>query len=562
MVHVSRTAKVWALGLLIVGAAGRAAAQEQPPAPGGAQPPAQGAPALPEPQGGAAAQPIDRYVVGQARPPVVEGTNLLELTLEQAQEIALEKNLDLKAARLTPQGVDYQLQAARAAFTPRIGGTYGYNNQSRPNNSSILDPNLRSVNTINQQFNSNLNQVLPWHGANYSVSFNNSRQATNSLQTPRSPAFNTQLSANFSLPLLAGFRTDNTRNQLKTLAVQRQVADVQLTAAIENTKASVRTAYWNLKQAIEQIEIQQRALDLANRLYQDNRIKVEIGTMAPIDTVQSEAQVASAEQALLAARVAWQTAELNLKRLLANGPEDELYKSTVHPAETPVLTVQSVDIPSAVRTALEQRTDLVQARKNIEISQFNLEVTRDETKPDLTFNTSYQLQGLGGPIRQIQAGEIVGITPGGYVDALGQIRALDIPTWTMNFQFAYPLGLRAEKANYARALLQYDQSQATLKAQELQVSAAVTNAGLAVENTYKQYLAAQKNSEAQERNAIAEQTRFDVGMSTNYNVVQAQNNLTTARLTELRALISYLNAIAEFDRAQRVGGGGGGGGAQ
>jgi outer membrane protein TolC len=139
------------------------------------------------------------------------------------------------------------------------------------------------------------------------------------------------------------------------------------------------------------------------------------------------------------------------------------------------------------------------------------------------------------------------------VDALGQIRGLDIPTWSMNFQFAYPLGMRAAKANYARALLQFDQSQATLKAQELQVSAAVTNAGLAVENTYKQYLAAQKNREAQDRNAEAEQTRFDVGMSTNYNVVQAQTNLTTQRLTELQALIRYLNAVAEFDRIQRVG---------
>ncbi len=112
------------------------------------------------------------------------------------------------------------------------------------------------------------------------------------------------------------------------------------------------------------------------------------------------------------------------------------------------------------------------------------------------------------------------------------------------------------------ALLQVDQSQAQLKAQELNVSAAVTNAGLAVENTYKQYLAAQKTREAQQRNAEAEQTRFDVGMSTNFNVVQAQNSLTTARLSELRALISYLNAVAEFDRVQRVGGNGGGGGAQ
>ena len=132
----------------------------------------------------------------------------------------------------------------------------------------------------------------------------------------------------------------------------------------------------------------------------------------------------------------------------------------------------------------------------------------------------------------------------------------------MNVQFAYPLGMRAAKANFARALLQVDQSQATLKAQELNVSAAVTNAGLAVENSHKQYLAAQKNAEAQQRNTEAEQTRFDVGMSTNFNVVQAQNSLTTARLSELRALISYLNAVAEFDRIQRVGGNGGGGGAQ
>ena len=552
MIHVLRTARVWAIVAAVLGLAFVAEAQQ---APGAAQP-AAGASV---PQGPA---PVDPYVVGRALPPSEQGLTLLDMTLEQAVDMALEKNLDLKAARLTPQGVDYQLQAARAAFSPRLQGQYGYQNQARPNNSSILDPNLVSVNTINQTFNSSMNQTLPWHGAVYNVTFNNSRAATNSLQTPRSPAFNSSLSANLSLPLLAGFKADNTRNTLKTTAIQRQIADVQLTATIENTKASVRVAYWNLKQAIEQIEIGQRALDLANRLYQDNRIKVEIGTMAPIDTVQSEAQVASAEQVLLAARIGWQTAELNLKRLLANGPDDEVYKRTINPTEQAILTAQTVDIPAAVRTALEQRTDLVQARKNIDISLLNLEVTKDQTKPELALNTSYQAQGLGGPVRQVQQGTIVGVVPGGYLDALGQVRGLDIPTWSMNFQFAYPLGLRAAKANYARALLQFDQSQATLKSQELNVSAAVTNAGLAVENTQKQYAAAQKNAEAQQRNTEAEQTRFDVGMSTNYNVVQAQNNLTTARLSELRALISYLNAVAEFDRIQRVGGNGGAGGGQ
>jgi len=552
MIHVLRTAKVWALVAAVLGL-GLSVDAQQPPTP------APSAPTAGVPQGPA---PVDRYVVGQALPPSEPGTTLLNLTLEEAIDMALDKNLDLKAARLTPQTVDYQLQSARAAFSPRLAGTYGYNNQSRPNNSSVLDPTLLSVNTVNQQFNTSMNQALNWHGATYNVSFNNSRQGTNSLQTPRSPAYNTSLTAVFSLPLLNGFMADNTRNALKTTAIQRQIADVQLTGTIENTKSSVRVAYWNLKQAIEQIEIGQRALDLANRLYQDNRIKVEIGTMAPIDTVQSEAQVAVSEQVLLAARIGWQTAELNLKRLLANGPDDAVYTRTINPSEQAILTVQSVDIPSAVRTALEQRTDLVQARKNIEISQLNLEVSKDQTKPDLLLNTQYQLAGLGGPIRTVQGGAIISTLPGGFVDALGQLRGLDLPTWTMNVQFSYPLGMRAAKANFARALLQVDQSQATLKAQELNVSAAVTNAGLAVENTHKQYLAAQKNAEAQQRNTEAEQTRFDVGMSTNFNVVQAQNSLTTARLSELRALISYLNAVAEFDRIQRVGGNGGAGGAQ
>ena len=500
-----------------------------------------------------AAAAVDPYVVGQALPPSEPGSTLLNLGLEEAIDIALEHNLDLKAARLRPPAADSQILAARAAFTPRVQGSYGYNNQARPNNSSILDPTLSSVNTITQTFNSGINQTLAFHGAAYNVTFNNNRQGTNSLQTPRSPAYNASLTASFSLPLLAGFMTDNARATVKTTVIQRQIADVQLTTRIENTRASVRAAYWDLRQAIEQIEINQRALDLANRLYQENRIKVEIGTMAPIDIVQSEAAVAQSEQTLEAARGAWQTAELNLKRYLAGGPADEVYRKTINPTERPVLTPQTVDIPAAVRTALEQRTDLVQSRKNIEISRLNLEVSRDQTKPDLAFTTQYQLSGLGGPVRNVQQGQIISTVPGGYVDALGQIRSFDLPTWSMNFQFTYPLGMQAARANYVRAQLQLDESNATLEAQELNVSAAVTTAGLAIENMRKQYLAAQKNREAQERNTEAEQTRFNVGMSTNFNVVQVQNTLTAARLTELRALISYLNAVADFERAQRIG---------
>jgi outer membrane protein TolC len=399
-----------------------------------------------------------------------------------------------------------------------------------------------------------VSQSLPWYGGRFTANFNNNRQASNSSQVVRNPSFSSSTSFNYTQPLLAGFKMDNTRNQLRTLSVQRQIADIQLLTTIENTKASVRTAYWTLRQAIEQIEIQRRSLQLAQRLFQDNLTKVEIGTLAPIETTTSETQVANAEQALLNAQIQWRTAELNLKRLLAAGPDDEVYRATINPVEAAQLAVQSVDISSAVQRAIAERTDLTQARRNLEVSQLNLELTGNSTKPQLDLQGGYSLSGQGGPLFRNGVLE----TPGGYGQAVSAIAGFDLPTWNVQFNLTYPLFMRAAKANYARAQLQLQQSVAQIQAQELTVSAQVTNAGLAVENTYKQFQAAQKAREVAEKNAEAEQTRFDVGMSTNYNVVQAQTNLTTQRLTELRAIISYLNAVAEFDRVQRVGGGGGG----
>jgi outer membrane protein TolC len=572
MKNVLRNATPWTLALAMAAMVATASAQQTTPAapatgpatPAPAQTPAAPAPSTTAPATPAAQQAPpapapnaapDHYVVGEAVPTPRPGTTLLNLTLDQAMDMALENNLDLKAARMNPPGVDYQLAAARASFLPQLQGTYDYQNGKQINDSFLEGANI--LRTVNQTYNMAYTETMPWYGGRLQVNFNNTRGTTNSTNAIFNPSYRATLNFAYTQPLLQGFQIDQTRNQIRTLSVQRQIADIQLLTTIENTKASVRTAYWNLREAIEQIEIQQRALDLAERLFEDNKTKVEIGTLAPIDTVTPEAQVASAEQALLNAQINWRTAEINLQRLLATGPDDPIYQRTINPTERPQLSVQTVNIPEAVRTALAQRTDLVQAKRNIEVSQLNLEVTHDQLKPQLNLQAGYNTNGTGGP-RLVQGTNTR--TPGGYMDALNDALGLRAPTWNTQFTFVYPLFMRQAKANYARAQLQLQQSQAQLKASELTVSSSVTSAGLAVENSYKQYQAAQKNREAQERNAEAEQTRFDVGMSTNYNVVQAQNALTQARLTELQALISYLNAVAEFDRVQRVGGTGGGGG--
>ncbi len=522
--HGFRNPKVWTLAL-IAGMVTVTVSAQQPPA----QPAA-------APQQTAV---VDKYVVGQATPEPQPGTQMMNLTLEQAMQMALDKNLDLKVARMNPPGVDYQLASARAAFMPQVGGTYRYNNAT-----TLSQDNLDKTSSYFSKLNSytaNVSQTTPWFGGRFTGQFTSSRNFSSNPRNPVNPLLNAGGSFNYTQPLLRGFKIDDARNQIRTLSISRQVADLQLTSTIENTKASVRTAYWNLRQAIEQIEIQRRSLDLANRLFQDNKTKVEIGTLAPIETTTSETQVANSEQALLNAQIQWRTAELALKRLLASGPDDAVYKATINPVETAALSIQSVDIPNAVQQAIASRTDLMQARRNLDISNLNLEVTRNLTKPQLDLVGGYSVTGQN----------LTATT--GYGDVFASAFGLDAPTWNVQFNFTYPMFMRAAKANLARAQLQIDQSLASLKASELTVTADVTNAGLNVENTYKQYQAAQKAREVAEKNADAEQTRFDVGMSTNYNVVQAQTNLTTQRLTELRALISYLNAIAEFDRIQRVG---------
>lgn len=492
---------------------------------------------------------IDKYVVGSARPPVEPGTELVELTLDQAYALALEKNLDLKVARMNPIIQDYSLQSLRAAYRPNFNGSYSYSNSLTPSN-NVLD-GVPNVTSIGQSFNSSINQSFKWFGSpSVSASFNNSRNTTNTVTTRLNPGYTSRLSMNFSMQLLQGFEIDNQRNNWRIYPINREITDITLLQTIEATKNNVRTSYWNLRSAIEQIEIARRALDIARRQYADSLIRVEIGTEAAINTLQFDQAVAQSEQALLNAQIQWRTAELNFKRLVVAGTDDELYRKTINPVDKPSLSVQSVDIAGAVTKALSERTDMVISRKNLDVRRLTLEVTEQQLKPSLSFNASYGASGQGGT-QHLNDGTIV---PGGWGDALGALTAFTNPTWGFGFNVTYPLGQLGQKAQVATARIQFDQEVARIKAQELTVSTAVINAGLAVENSYRQYLAAVKSREAAEKNAEAAQIRFDNGMATNFEVVQLQNQLTTARLSELTRIIAYMNALAEFERVQKIGG--------
>jgi len=502
---------------------------------------------------GAGQVAVDRYEVGEALPPLDEGDELVTMSLEEALARASEVNLDIQTARLSPQMQAYSLQAAQAAFTPTLSGTYGYNNATNQSTSQ-LDGGARTT-TQRHTLNAGISQTVPWYGGRVGLNVNNSRTSTNNVFSTLNPSYRTTASIDYTQPLLAGLKTDNQRAALQTQEIQGQITEIQLDSRIANITEQVRQAYWGLRATIELIEIQRRSLAQAEQLLADNQVRVRLGTMAQIQVIQAEAQVASAQQALLNAEIQWRNQELAFKSLLISGADDPLLYQTIDPVDLPTVVDQDVDIEGAIERALGERTDIQQQRFERRIAELDLEVTEDNRLPDLNLTASYSLQGTGGTEfdRSGLGGTPVLVSQGGYADAFQSIVGFDVPTWNLSMSFSYPIGMRSAKANMQRARLQMEQRDLALRSQELAIVTEVTNAGLAVRDTRLQLDAATRSRELSEESAAAELTRFNAGVSTNYEVTQAQDALTSARVSELRAIINHVDAIAEFERVQRVG---------
>lgn len=216
-----------------------------------------------------------------------------------------------------------------------------------------------------------------------------------------------------------------------------------------------------------------------------------------------------------------------------------------------------------MRRALENRTDLQQSQRQLASNDVSLRNLADQQLAALDLTASYGLAGIGGPqfVRQGNGlgSTVIGTIPSGFADALRILSDRTAPTWTVGVNLSYPIGTSPAQANLARARLQQRQTIAQSRQLELQIATEVTNAALLVESNRERLQAAVAARELAERRLEAEQSRFDVGLSTNFFVVQAQRDLRDAQNGELRALLDYRRAQVDFERVQEVPTGGGGG---
>jgi outer membrane protein TolC len=478
----------------------------------------------------------------------------VDLTLEDATTRALERNLELAVERLNPQTFDLTLVRLRAAYHPVAVSTFNQRAVVQPPTNQLNGGNIVQNDTTD--YNAGISQSLPWGGGAVSLLFNNRKQVTSNIFANFNPTFTSNFNLQMTQPLLRGLTIDNNRQQLRVTAINREISEVQLRGTVATTLASVRSAYWELLFALDAVAVARGSLELADKLVEDNRARVEIGTMAALDVVQAEAEAATRRQALAQAEATWRTAELALKRLIVSGTDDPLWRAALRPVDPPVYSPEPLDVETAVRRALESRTDLTQARHQIDANNLTLRFMRNEMLPALDVIASYGAQGLGGTqfIRQGSGlgSTVIGSVPGGYGNAWRTLTGRDYPTWNVQLSMSYPLGTSPADANYARARIQVSQSTAQLRALELQVATEVTNAALQVENSTTRYEAASVARQLAETRLQAEQSRFEVGLSTNFFVVQAQRDLATAQNVELRALLDYRRALVDYQRVQEA----------
>jgi outer membrane protein TolC len=481
----------------------------------------------------------------------------ISLTLDDAIKLALDRNLDIAVQRLNPQTYDYSLANLRSVYKPTLISTVSHQAQSNPSTSTISGASAgTAIDQGTTSYNGGLSQSLRWGGGNFTATLNNNKQTTTSLTALFNPQFNANWSAQYTQPLLKGFKIDNNRQQLVVTQLNQDISEIQLQALIINTVSNVRNAYWDYVFAIQSVEVAQRSVALAEQLVKDNEMRVEIGTMAPIDIIQAQSQAALQRQSLATAEGTRRTAELTLKRLIVNGTQDPNWNATVNPVDRPDFVQTAIDVPAAVKRALENRTDLQQARKNLQVNEVTLKYLKDQTLPQADFVARYGLIGQGGT-QFLSSGTginrvVTGVVPGGFGDALSTLLRQNYPTWNLAVNISYPLGTSAADANIARAHVQENQVAAQLKQIELQIATDVTNAATQVQSNAERVQAAQVAQQFAQRTLEAEQSKFEVGMQTNYFVVQAQRDLATAENNELSAVLAYRRSLVELERLQQT----------
>jgi len=485
-------------------------------------------------------------------PALSQDRPILELSLADAVERAMENNLDIAVERYNPEASEEQIREAEGFYDFTFTGNLSQGSRTTPQSNAFTGG--ESVDTDTTIWNFGGFQALKT-GASLQADFRNQRQDTDNIFSSFNPSYQSSFFLSLSQPLFRDFKIDRARYNLRVAKTNREISDAAFRQAVINTLANTKTLYFDLLAAIDNLEAQRKSLALAEKLLEENEIKVRVGTLAPLDVVEAQSEVASRSENVIVAENQLAEAEDALKLAIFPGHDAATWSLRIVPTDRPTTEKVEVNTEAAVERALEVRTDVVNARKRLQNSELTLDFAQNQTKPTIDLQAQYGSVGVGGTflIRDEFGGPIIDTIPGGYGDAVSDVFGLENPDWSVGVQISVPLQNRTAKAQRARSQIALDQARTSLKRLEMLVAQAVRTSARAVNTNYERVQSTKAARVLSERRLDAEQKKFAAGMSTSFLVTQAQRDLALAEVSELRAAADYRKSIVDFERVQEAG---------
>jgi outer membrane protein len=473
-----------------------------------------------------------------------------QLTVESQGSLGVTGTFPFASGPLIPQ------------YDPAITGTFLAQHSTTPE-TNVLVTGTQSLVASNYVGNAGYIQGFST-GTQVSAAFTNLYTDQNSARNIFNPYYNSSFGVTVTQPLLRGFGVQLNRRFIRIAKNSEKISDYVFEQQVISTVYGVIRLYDDLVSLDEDLNVKRETLTTAQRLYEDNRNKVEQGTLAPVELTRAQAQVAAARQDLANSDGYAREQELILKNVLSRdfSSDPAVRDARIIPTDPLVLEPLPTQTgPELQELAIRNRPELQAANLQVVNARINIEGTRNELKPELDIVANAANAGLAGSVNNtyLPAAGAPGLTPnsylglgGGYGTALAQIFDRDYPTYSIGLNLTLPIRNRVAQADLARDELQLRQSEVRTRQIANQIRVEVQDAVIALTRTTAAYQAAVEARKLQEQSLEIEQERFNVGLSTNFLVIQYQSYLAQARSTEVAALGAYAKAKLQFERATGV----------
>jgi hydrophobic/amphiphilic exporter-1 (mainly G- bacteria), HAE1 family len=508
----------------------------------------------------------------------VDANEQRPLTLREAIAMALRNNKDIEVARDSVSIAEADLLSARGAYDPRFSAQSYYEKIKTPA-ASFLSGAGTAVETADVTATTRLEGLAPKAGGNYRLDFSSVRATSNSLFTALNPQYPTALTFTFTQPLMRSRRIDLPRRQIEVAKKNLSMTDAQFRQRAIEVITNVQRSYWDLVFALRNLQIQRNAVQDARTQLDHNRRMVAEGSLAPIDVVAAETQVANFEQAEFTALEEVNRAENNLKNLIAENQQSPLWNASVVPTDDVDLALPQVSLPDAMKAAKENRQELKQSDLAREINQLDQKLYRDQTKPQIDLVGSYGMVGNAGTVtstanpftassdqlrarvnqlsllaglQQLVAPPATTISPdliGAYGQSVANLGSNQFNNFRVGVSISLPLRNRTAEGQFEHALIEGKRIATQREQLEQLIQVDVRNALQSLTTSEARLRSAAVARESAEQQYESEKRKLDAGQSTVFFVLERQTALATARGNELRAQTDLNKAIAELQRA-------------